>query len=593
MDWARSAAAISHGGVQSPIGRGRSWAEAVSLRILQFDPWSSSFRSPLSASIIACSILSYSIASTAYSQVPTVPPPAVGGSGAASQVPAAEPTAISGKRRSTPFVKVAWPFRRKNDGPLPVSDPFVTSGAASQEQLARQFQTPSSTAVAPATNPPANGPASASPVPSTNEMSAVLPSRPYPWPAPVDTRPPGAPATIDQEIWGNAARTPDAPATMMGPPDPTLPVPTSDPMGPPPPASSTNRAVSLAGMTPDRGSRVLAIVGNQTILANDLIAGIDARIKEVARQAPPEVVNAELDSMFQKMIPRAIETKLLFLEYLRMVPPEVIVDMEEKSGKVFDEQDLAKYMKDMKASSTADLDAKLRATGTSLMRVKRNHFEMEVARQILPRIMEFDPEVSHEQRLAYYREHYADYYRPQRVRWERLTASFERTGSPEAARQLIAKMGDEVLGGAPLAEVAKRESQCPMASQGGQYDWTRQGSLASKTIDSTLATIPIGKLSRILEDSQGLHIVRVLEREPAHYQSFEEVQNEVIEKVKEERWQAKLQTTLDRLKKETYVWTLYDSPSGQPGEMAGQSAPQEWVTPVDYETADGDATQPQ
>ena len=53
----------------------------------------------------------------------------------------------------------------------------------------------------------------------------------------------------------------------------------------------------------------------------------------------------------------------------------------------------------------------------------------------------------------------------------------------------------------------------PTSHEGGRYDWTTKGSLVSDVIDQAIFSLPVGKLSRILEDEKGFHIVRVIERE--------------------------------------------------------------------------------
>ncbi len=555
---------------------------------------------------------------------------------------AAKPAARRG-----PFINAAWPFRPKPAKSVQVNDPFQHYGAESQQQLARQLSVAAEPAPAagvmalpPSSLPPGAAQAPGAPIPANTQAAAIPPSRPYPWPAPVDSRRPPAAIDIPPDVWGVPAAAPAASQTLPAPLPPELPATNPAPISPiwPSPqktaatlagpqsannmshssasASAIDTSAPMSGgtdltsattpmasqanlastpglpgalvppsvpaisvMTPDLGTRVLAIVGNQTILANDLLTGIDERIAAVGKEAPADVVNAELDEMFQKMLPKAIEYKLLYIEFLRMVPPEGVGGMEEQAGKHFEETELPKYMKEFQISTLAELDAKMRGMGTSLMRVKRTHFEMEVARQILPRIMKFDPEVSHEERLEYYRRHIADYLQPARVRWERLSANLDRTPSRQDAYRAIVAMGNEVIGGAPLGDVAKRSSHCPMASSGGAYDWTRLGSLASKPIDQALSTIEPGKLSKIIEDEQGFHIVRVIERKDASYRTFEEMQDEIMEKVREERFQEKMKATLERMHKETEIWTVYDDvPGGSPeGGTPTKSGPHPWV----------------
>ena len=73
-------------------------------------------------------------------------------------------------------------------------------------------------------------------------------------------------------------------------------------------------------------------------------------------------------------------------------------------------------------------------------------------------------------------------------------------------------MGNAVLRGASFAVVARRESNGPRAEDGGRYDWTNQGSLASEKLDHAIFSLPVDVMSDIIEDQFGFHIVRVVER---------------------------------------------------------------------------------
>ena len=115
--------------------------------------------------------------------------------------------------------------------------------------------------------------------------------------------------------------------------------------------------------------------------------------------------------------------------------------------------------------------------------------------------------------------------------------------------------------------VATRLSQGPTADQGGKHDWTNQGSLVSEVLDNAIFTLPPGRLSRILEDDRGFHIVRVVERKEAGRVPFEEAQVEIRDKIKEQRRDEQVKKYLDKLKRETYVWNLFDQDVAQTAEQ--------------------------
>jgi parvulin-like peptidyl-prolyl isomerase len=126
-----------------------------------------------------------------------------------------------------------------------------------------------------------------------------------------------------------------------------------------------------------------------------------------------------------------------------------------------------------------------------------------------------------------------------------------------------------VVGGTPFAAVARKHSQEPHASEGGYYDWVNPGSLASKPLDRAVFSIEVGKMSQPIEDEDGYHILRVMERKDAGQVSFQEAQPKIKEAIERQRQQAAQQEYLTKLRDQVKVWRIYDEPTevaSQPGE---------------------------
>jgi hypothetical protein len=221
------------------------------------------------------------------------------------------------------------------------------------------------------------------------------------------------------------------------------------------------------------------------------------------------------------MLPTVMETKMVYLDFKREIPQDRLGDIQKQIFDQFDAKQLAVVMEKAGVRTPDELEAKLRSYGSSLYKTKRAFAEQVVAQQMVQRVVDFNPKITHEELREYYQQHQAEYATLAQVRWEQLMVRFDRFPSREAARQALAEMGNEVLRGAPLGAVARHKSQGFTADQGGNYDWTAQGSLVSKALDYYLFTLPIGRLSQIVEDEQGLHILRVIERRDAAQVSFE------------------------------------------------------------------------
>jgi parvulin-like peptidyl-prolyl isomerase len=111
--------------------------------------------------------------------------------------------------------------------------------------------------------------------------------------------------------------------------------------------------------------------------------------------------------------------------------------------------------------------------------------------------------------------------------------------------------------GAAFAEVAKAKSDGFTAKDGGEHEWTTQGALKAAVIDKALFSLEVGQMSPILETDDGFHIVRVLERKEAGRRPFTEVQGEIRDRLKEERFQAAVKEYLSGLRRDARIWTAY------------------------------------
>ena len=105
--------------------------------------------------------------------------------------------------------------------------------------------------------------------------------------------------------------------------------------------------------------------------------------------------------------------------------------------------------------------------------------------------------------------------------------------------------------------MAKAKSDGFKAKEGGQHDWTTKGALKATAIDNALFTLQVGQMSPILESDEGFHIVRVLERQEAGRKAFKDVQPDIRDKLKEERFQAGIGEYLTKLRRDARVWTVF------------------------------------
>ena len=367
-------------------------------------------------------------------------------------------------------------------------------------------------------------------------------------------------------------------------------------------ASSTS--VPVQGETFELAETV-AQVGDQYILRGDLLGEANLMMAPMWSQlakAPPEVQEQgrrELLAYREKLVqeqllPMAIERKLKFLAFMRSAPtetdPKKLAErekrMQQSVNKKFDEElekmisdvrtakpeqysELAKHsqqhfriaiaMKDAGIASYEGpaVEQLLSGLQTSLAKQRAQFLEYATGQQDIGLKIDFRPEITHAQMVAYYREHESEYWVPMMAEWEQLTVLFKQSPNVPAAWDQIVQMGNQVLfGGAQFWAVAQRHSQEKNASKGGHHDWTAYGDLkVSRPINQAVFTIELNRLSQIIEDDEGLHIIRVLGRREAGMKPFEDVQNEIKDKLKTEIINKSYAEYMKKLREQTPVIT--------------------------------------
>ena len=344
------------------------------------------------------------------------------------------------------------------------------------------------------------------------------------------------------------------------------------------------------------GIEVLAIVGDQHILRGELMPRVRMVMQPVLEKMTPEdrylqrkEIEKQETALLQQMVMQAVETKLLYVAFLQNLTGEqramaeetidakveemfenAVLEMLKKVARADKKKtrellrsapqvtQLAKLMDQEGIDMIAELDQHLRKFQTSVELERGAFKEQNLGRSYLWDNIQKRPEVNHREMLQYYRANVASYEIESRARWEQLSVYFEKYDSRKEAYSAIALMGNEVLRGAKLESVARRSSQESRAEQGGLHEWTAKGSLVSDPIDQAVFNLPPEKLSRIIEDDRGFHIIRVLERQDAGRVTFQDAQKKIKEKLRAGKQQEQIETLLKQLGKTIPIWTVYD-----------------------------------
>ena len=342
-----------------------------------------------------------------------------------------------------------------------------------------------------------------------------------------------------------------------------------------PASPSTSSEVKNSEMTEFAPGALVAVIGEEYLLAGDLMVFIEPQLREVKARASEAQLADIRERLMRQALGQIVQSKMLAQFFINEQVAGKTLDERESAHKqmnkritaAFYEMVLPKMMESQKVDTQLELDRSLREEGTSLaaqFKVFRDTtFAQEAMKKHVPKKFEIDVTSMRD----FYDAHIDDFRRPARARFRELTALYSKSESREEATRLIKQMGDEVfLGGAPFEAVAKRMSHGSRAAEGGVFDWVTEGSLKNEQVDKALFSIPLNRLSLIIEDSDGLRIIEVLEREAARVIPFEDSQVEIRDILVKQRGKQAKDALVEKLKKNTTIWSLWpeDIPGAKP-----------------------------
>jgi hypothetical protein len=343
-------------------------------------------------------------------------------------------------------------------------------------------------------------------------------------------------------------------------------------------AASIARAEDDTPALPEDPAAVIAVVGQSEILWGDLEPKVDGQLNQTLERLGREYPESEL-AFARKQLARAALRQAIQIKMMREAflldqvaaesaekRREVSDMMQKKAREMFFEIELKRLKKRFETEDLTELDRKMREQGVSLRARQREFTDMMLGQLFMQSKVEKDPRVTIAEINARYAKQIERFRHGPKARWEQLSVLFENHPSRESAEAAIKDMGREAYYGGSMQGVARQRSEEPYASDGGLHDWTSQGSLASKPLDEAIFSLPLNKMSEIIEDEQGLHIIRVLERKPAGVTPLANVQEEIREQLKQEKMAAAQERMLEQMRRRVPVWSLYpdDMPHAKP-----------------------------
>jgi peptidyl-prolyl cis-trans isomerase SurA len=300
-----------------------------------------------------------------------------------------------------------------------------------------------------------------------------------------------------------------------------------------------------------------ARVGDEVITYSEAMAAYRKR-----RQKMP---GAQLDMeskvyLFKAALNDLIDRAVLLQEARRMVKdPKKFQMIMDKADMVFEEDEVPPLLRQTSSANVHELKQKLQEKGESLDELRaefRDRFLAEgfLQQKIGPRLNVTLPEMR-----DYHAAHLKEFDRPAQVTWREVLAEVKANRTRAEARSRAEAALERLRRGEDFAAVARAASDGPNKKQGGLWQ-TSPGGYAVPAVNAALASLPVGRISPVIEGPTSFHVVRVEDRREAGPASFAEVQDKIRQTLRQQKIQRESTAYLERLRENTYIRTVFDDP---------------------------------
>ncbi len=153
-----------------------------------------------------------------------------------------------------------------------------------------------------------------------------------------------------------------------------------------------------------------------------------------------------------------------------------------------------------------------------------------------PEMIRSQVKVTDDELKSYYTQHLADYHVPDRVKVARIL--FKTAGKTPQEVAAIEKTAESVLAqvraGKSFADLAGKYSEDASAAQGGMIGWIQHGQ-AVKAFEDAAFSLKPGQTSGLIHAEYGIDIIKVLDKQTAHVETFDEVKGAIQAKLEKEK----------------------------------------------------------
>jgi parvulin-like peptidyl-prolyl isomerase len=298
---------------------------------------------------------------------------------------------------------------------------------------------------------------------------------------------------------------------------------------------------------------VLAQVNGEVVTREDILGPLRPQMRQWRKEYSPEA--------FESRVRQVVDLKLREAISQRLVVQEAKEKLTEDEKKQI-EAAIGANVKDMtsQAGSLPQLEAKMRAEGTSLEEAKAKERDRMLVQRFLRQRIAPTVHITHSELLNYYNKVCPERYAvPTKVRLGVILIKKADSATPDQALALAEAVHARAAGGQDFAKLAQRYSRDPMADKGGDWGLVTRGSFRVKDVDDALFALQAGDVAPLIETEDAFYIVKALDRQEGRVIPFTEVQAAIENEIRDKKFNEMVSKYIQELYERSYVRVMMEN----------------------------------
>jgi len=316
----------------------------------------------------------------------------------------------------------------------------------------------------------------------------------------------------------------------------------------------------------DKSSMVPADSGPEIAVNID---GVDIPKSEIDRLVEPQLQliakqSAQLPPKFAEQYEKQLREQVLEQTIRRHLLDEKV----KEANIVVTDEEVMNQIKEIAASqreplSLEEFKKKMEEYGQSFENVKADVRDGLARNKFMQRHWAGKINVTEEDARKYYDENPKQFETPEQVRASHILIKPEFTdpnvnpnADPNEAKAVAKAEAEDLLeqlkDGADFVELAKTHSDCPSAPKGGDLGFFSKGE-TTPAFEKAAFGLEVGQISDVVETEYGYHIIKVTEHKEASTATFEQVEDDIIKQLIQQKQSELAEEYIESLKAEADI----------------------------------------